>query len=47
MRERNKGRIIIIISHQERILKIADDIVVISEGKLSEKEAGMRFYQNF
>ena len=33
MRERNKGRIIIIISHQERIL--------------SEKEAGMRFYQNF
>lgn len=37
MRERNKGRIIIIISHQERILKIADDIVVISEGKIIRK----------
>ena len=40
MRERNKGRIIIIIPHQERILKIADDIVVISEGKLSERKQG-------
>ena len=38
MRERNKGRIIIIISHQERILKIADDIVVISEGKIIRDE---------
>lgn len=37
MREGNKGRIIIIISHQERILKIADDIVVISEGKIIRK----------
>lgn len=37
MRERSKGRIIIIISHQERILKIADDIVVISEGKIIRK----------
>ena len=37
MRERNKGRIIIIIPHQERILKIADDIVVISEGKIIRK----------
>lgn len=37
MRERNKGRIIIIISHQERILKIADDIVVISEGEIIRK----------
>ena len=37
MRERNKRRIIIIISHQERILKIADDIVVISEGKIIRK----------
>lgn len=36
MRERNKCGSIIVISHQERILNIADDIVVISEGQITK-----------
>lgn len=36
MRERNKYGSIIVISHQERILNIADDIVVISEGQITK-----------
>ncbi|MBU5488777.1 ATP-binding cassette domain-containing protein [Clostridium sp. MSJ-8] len=34
MRKNNKSNSMIIISHQERIMDIADDIVVISEGKV-------------
>ena len=35
MRERMKNRSLIIISHQERILNIADEIIVIKDGQLS------------
>lgn len=34
MRKDRKGRSIIVISHQERILNIADEIVVIADGKI-------------
>ena len=34
MRGKDSRRTIIVISHQERILDIADEIVVISEGKV-------------
>ena len=34
---KEKKQSLIVISHQERILKIADDIVVISEGKIIRK----------
>jgi Fe-S cluster assembly ATP-binding protein len=37
MRENIKDSSILIISHQERILDIADEIVVISDGKISMK----------
>ena len=36
MRENTHGSILI-ISHQERILNIADEIVVISEGRISKQ----------
>ena len=36
MRETNKGSIII-ISHQERILNIADEIVVLADGMIREQ----------
>lgn len=35
MREEHKDSSIVIISHQERILNIADEIVVIADGKIS------------
>ena len=34
MRERIRGGSILIISHQERILKIADEIIVLKEGRI-------------
>ncbi len=41
MRKNIKDSSIIIISHQERILKIADEIVVIANGKIKEQGAGL------
>ena len=40
MRKNIKDSSIIIISHQERILKIADEIVVIANGRIKEQGAG-------
>lgn len=40
MRENIKDSAIVIISHQERILKIADEIVVIANGKIREHGKG-------
>ena len=40
MRKNIKDSSIIIISHQERILKIADEIVVIANGKIKQQGAG-------
>lgn len=40
MRKNIKDSSILIISHQERILKIADDIVVIANGKIKAQGAG-------
>ncbi len=37
MRENNRQGSILVISHQERILNIADEIVVIAEGKIVEQ----------
>lgn len=37
MREESNSRSVVIISHQERILRIADEIVVLAEGKISKK----------
>ncbi|MBR5405755.1 MAG: ATP-binding cassette domain-containing protein [Oscillospiraceae bacterium] len=37
MRRNEKGRTIIVISHQERILNIADEIVVIADGAVQNK----------
>lgn len=37
MRKDRHGRSIIVISHQERILNIADEIVVIADGKISKQ----------
>lgn len=37
MRELNKDGSILIISHQERILNIADEIVVLKDGRISQK----------
>lgn len=34
MREKNRQGSVVIISHQERILKIADEIVVLADGKI-------------
>lgn len=38
MRQKNKGSIMI-ISHQERILDIADEIIVLAEGRISQRGA--------
>lgn len=37
MRNSDKSRTIIVISHQERILNIADEIVLLSDGKVAKK----------
>ena len=37
MQEKNKGGSIIVISHQERILDIADEIIVIAEGRVADR----------
>ena len=37
MRRTEQGRTIIVISHQERILNIADEIVVIADGEVQQK----------
>ncbi|WP_028519859.1 ABC transporter ATP-binding protein [Ruminococcus flavefaciens] len=37
MRSECKGRSIVVISHQERILNIADEIIVIADGKIAKK----------
>ncbi len=37
MRSECKGRSIIVISHQERILNIADEIIVIADGRIAKK----------
>ncbi|MBO4524568.1 ATP-binding cassette domain-containing protein [Ruminococcus sp.] len=37
MRKERNGRSIIVISHQERILNIADEIIVIADGKIVKK----------
>ena len=39
MRSSGKDRTIIVISHQERILNIADDIIVLADGKVQEQGA--------
>lgn len=41
MRKNIKDSSIIIISHQERILKIADEIVVIANGKIKQQGTGI------
>jgi Fe-S cluster assembly ATP-binding protein len=37
MRQERHGRTILVISHQERILNIADEIVVIADGKIAKQ----------
>ena len=37
MRESYKDRSIVIISHQERILNIADKVIVISDGEVTRQ----------
>ncbi len=37
MRKQIKGSSILIISHQERILEIADEIIVLKDGSVSAK----------
>ncbi len=39
IRNRGQERTIVVISHQERILNIADDIIVLSEGKIVKQGA--------
>ena len=39
MRSSGKDRTIIVISHQERILNIADDIIVLADGRVQEQGA--------
>lgn len=34
----NKDQTVVIISHQERIIELADDIMIISEGKIKSKD---------
>lgn len=46
MRETTNGSIVI-ISHQERILEIADEIVVISDGSILSMGPGMRACRRF
>ena len=43
MRESTKG-LTIIISHQERILNIADQIILMSNGKIEKMEVEMKYY---
>lgn len=42
MRQNIKDGSIVIISHQERILKVADEIVVIANGKIKEQGEGSK-----
>ncbi|MBQ9894751.1 MAG: ATP-binding cassette domain-containing protein [Ruminococcus sp.] len=42
MRDSDKNRTIIVISHQERILNIADEIVVIADGNVVKHEEGAK-----
>lgn len=42
MRDAGKNRTIIVISHQERILNIADEIVVIADGNVVKHEEGAK-----
>lgn len=37
MQKKNKDGSIIVISHQERILNIADEVIVVADGKISEQ----------
>ena len=37
MRSECKGRSIVVISHQERIINIADEIIVIADGRIAKK----------
>ncbi len=39
MRKKDSGRSVIVISHQERILNIADEIIVIADGKVIRQGA--------
>ena len=39
MQKRNRDGSIVIISHQERILNIADEIVVVADGKIADRGA--------
>ena len=37
MRRSDSSRTVIVISHQERILNIADEIIVLTDGKVSKQ----------
>lgn len=37
MRDMDSNRAIVVISHQERILNIADEVIVLSQGKITKK----------
>ncbi len=37
MRDPEKNRTVVVISHQERILEIADEIIVLADGKISKQ----------
>ena len=37
LRERNRGGSIVVISHQERILNIADEIIVLADGRIQRQ----------
>ena len=37
MRKADKNRTVVVISHQERLLKIADEIIVLSDGQLVKR----------
>ena len=39
MQKKNRDGSIVIISHQERILNIADEIVVVADGKIADRGA--------
>jgi Fe-S cluster assembly ATP-binding protein len=39
MRKSDKSRTVVVISHQERLLKIADEIIVLADGKLVRRGA--------
>lgn len=39
MQERNQKGSIVVISHQERILNIADEIIVVADGKIADRGA--------